>query len=67
MTVPLRNGSQVPGFMSIFPLQATAQKVIEREMKNQDSLSNRISHCGAAEMNPPRNHEVSGSIPGLAQ
>ena len=27
----------------------------------------RSSHHGAAEMNPTRNHEVSGSIPGLAQ
>ena len=27
----------------------------------------RSSHCGAAETNPTRNHEVSGSIPGLAQ
>ena len=25
------------------------------------------SHCGAAEMNPTRNHKVVGSIPGLAQ
>ena len=25
------------------------------------------SHCGAAEMNLTRNHEVAGSIPGLAQ
>ena len=25
------------------------------------------SHCGAAEVNPTRNHEVSSSIPGLAQ
>ena len=25
------------------------------------------SHCGAAEMNLSRNHEVVGSIPGLAQ
>ena len=25
------------------------------------------SHCGAAEMNPTRNHGVAGSIPGLAQ
>ena len=24
------------------------------------------SHGGAAEMNPTRNHEVAGSIPGLA-
>ena len=25
------------------------------------------SHCGAAEINPTRNHEVVDSIPGLAQ
>ena len=25
------------------------------------------SHCGAEETNPTRNHEVAGSIPGLAQ
>ena len=25
------------------------------------------SRCGAAEVNPTRNHEVAGSIPGLAQ
>ena len=27
----------------------------------------RSSHGGVAEMNPTRNHEVAGSIPGLAQ
>ena len=27
----------------------------------------RSSHRGAAETNPTRNHEVAGSIPGLAQ
>ena len=27
----------------------------------------RRSHLGTAEMNPTRNHEVAGSIPGLAQ
>ena len=27
----------------------------------------RSSHCGAAEINLTRNHEVAGSIPGLAQ
>ena len=26
-----------------------------------------ISHGGVAEMNPTRNHEVAGLIPGLAQ
>ena len=25
------------------------------------------SHCGTVETNPTRNHEVVGSIPGLAQ
>ena len=28
---------------------------------------NRSSRCGAKEMNPIRNHEDKGSIPGLAQ
>ena len=27
----------------------------------------RSSHCGEVETNPTRNHEVVGSIPGLAQ
>ena len=27
----------------------------------------RSSHRGTVEMNPTRNHEVAGSIPGLAQ
>ena len=27
----------------------------------------RSSNCGAAETNPTSNHEVAGSIPGLAQ
>ena len=26
---------------------------------------NQSFHCGAAEMNPPRNHEIAGLIPGL--
>ena len=29
--------------------------------------SERSSHCGTAEMNLTRNHELVGSIPGLAQ
>ena len=33
-------------------------------IKIEDFLS---SHRGAAETNPTRNNEVSGSIPGLAQ
>ena len=31
------------------------------------NLTNRSSQFGAAEMNPTRNHEVAGLIPGLAQ
>ena len=31
------------------------------------SEEGKISRCGAAETNPTRNHEVAGSIPGLAQ
>ena len=27
----------------------------------------RSSHCGTAETNPTRNHEVAGSIPGLTE
>ena len=30
-------------------------------------MNERNSHCGAAETNLTRNHEVAGSIPGLAQ
>ena len=26
-----------------------------------------VPHCGAEETNPTRNHEIAGSIPGLAQ
>ena len=29
--------------------------------------SRRSSRCGAVEMIPTKNHEVAGSIPGLAQ
>jgi len=34
-----------------------------KRVKSQE----RSSRCGAAEMNPTRNHEVAGSIPGLTQ
>ena len=34
---------------------------------NEQSNSGGSSHCGAAETNLTRNHEVAGSIPGLAQ
>ena len=31
------------------------------------TVNSRSSHCGAVEINPTRNREVAGSIPGLAQ
>ena len=37
---------------------------LPNSVKDQKSGS---SHCGSVEMNLIRNHEVSGSIPGLAQ
>ena len=42
---------------------------IEKVMQyNQILKHNRnSSHCGTAETNPTRNHEVAGSVPGLAQ
>ena len=36
-------------------------------MRAQFKKSNRGSHCGTGEINLTRNHEVAGSIPGLAQ
>ena len=43
----------------------------EKECVTGTSLDFKIeygrSRCGAAETNPTRNHEVAGSIPGLAQ
>ena len=42
-------------------------KTQEDEEKGRIITEERSSHCGAAETNPTRNHEVAGSIPGLAQ
>ena len=44
--------------------QGMGQREIKREVLKSKI---RTSHHGTAEMNPTRNHEVSGSIPGLAQ
>ena len=35
-------------------------------VKNQEKEVIRVPHGGTAETNPTRNHEVAGSIPGLA-
>ena len=40
---------------------------IQKKKKKKNFQENRSSHCGAAETNLTRNHEVLGLIPGLAQ
>ena len=39
-------------------------QILSRKLKINQLWS---SHCGAAETNPTRNHEVVGWIPGLTQ
>ena len=39
---------------------------IDRTLSTSYNEKQRGSHGGAAEMNPTRNHEMAGSIPGLA-
>ena len=41
------------------------QKTKKKKKKRNNCLGS--SHCGAAETNPTKNHEVVGSIPGFAQ
>ena len=36
-------------------------------LKKKKRQKKRTSHCGTAETNPTRNHEIAGLIPGLAQ
>ena len=43
------------------------RKTNRKENQKQTKTSVRSSHRGAVEMNPTRNHEVGGSIPGLTQ
>ena len=50
--------------VTLFTLQTKIQKVTTGPLYINCSWS---SHPGAAEMNPTRNHEVVGSIPGLAE
>ena len=45
-------------------LSALKRKGRTEQLKSRHPRS---SHCGAVEMNPTRNHEVVGLIPGLAQ
>ena len=53
-----------PGAVSAWG-QLHCSVIQSRERK--DKTGQVSSHHGAAEMNPTRNHEVAGSIPGLAQ
>ena len=50
-----------PTYLWLINLLPRRQEYTMRKDKFQSS------HCGAAEMNPTRNNEVVGSIPGLAQ
>ena len=43
------------------------QEDIPDEGKDAAETQDRSSHGGSAETNPTGNHEVAGSIPGLAQ
>ena len=45
----------------------TNREQIYLPLKTTEKNWTRSSHCGTVETNPTRNHEVSGSIPGLAQ
>ena len=60
-----RSGHSSTCIPSIFKTGFRLSAVVGR-MDVKDSIF-RSSHCGAAEMNPTRNHEVFGSIPGLSQ
>ena len=51
-------------FSRYFPIILPFQKPQRSNLVIYHSWSSR---CGAAEMNPTRNHEVAGSIPGPAQ
>ena len=47
---------------------AALKRPTGKKKKNQiKNFSSRSSCCGLEEMNPTGNHEVEGSIPGLAQ
>ena len=46
--------------------QRVAAKICKKTLMNQEE-TNKSSRRGAMEMNPIGNHEVEGSIPGLAQ
>ena len=59
-----------PDHTGVFPWHAIPPVFRLRNIINFISLKKQIdqeSHCGTAEMNLMRNHDVAGSIPGLAQ
>ena len=54
---------EMPGVeISICDKKGLKTKAVKKEKEHCWS-----SLCGAVEMNPTRNHEVAGSIPGIAQ
>ena len=71
--VPLKLGCSVaPNTCKLVPIHFEKIYVSitlvgkEERDKDQEKGSGRC-RCGAAEMNPTRNHEVLGSLPALAQ
>ena len=40
---------------------------LECDRRQYEKCAYRSSHCGAVEINPTRNHNIAGLIPGLAQ
>ena len=56
-----------PGFNSWSGNYYVLKAQLERKKKERERERERSFHRGTAEMNPTHNHEVLGSIPGLAQ
>ena len=52
-------------FIPLYIFELVQNKKIKKGKKKYPT--NWSSHRGSAETNPPRNYEVAGSIPGLAQ
>ena len=56
--------SQIRSLVQELPYTMGAEK---KKKKEENYLKGGSSHHGSVEINPSRNHEVAGSIPGLAQ
>ena len=51
----------------LYATEAALEKAKRKKKRKRNKITKWSSCCGAAETNPTRNHEVAGSIPGLAQ